>query len=271
MIKPFDISPDDYQKRQPFPYYYLDGALDVSYASTIQQEILSLPIDQFDRYDNPFEQKYTLRNKHQLPTKLDGLFTYLQSPEFVKRLSELVGQSLILDETRNFWGVHLYQSGDALDIHVDAGIHPVQKLKKQVTIGLYLSHQWQPEYGCQLELWQGDDASNPNPKIYSCIDTVAPVFNRLVIFTNTDDSWHGNPIPAQCPPEARRIFITLSYLSANTDFENTRPKAYFIKRPQDPENPEKDRLRLLRCDPLYFSSVYRFNSNTNADGNTKSK
>jgi hypothetical protein len=34
-------------------------------------------------------------------------------------------------------------------------------------------------------------------------------------------------------------------------------KALFIKRPEDPVDPEKDRLRLLRADPERYKEVYR--------------
>lgn len=257
MIKDFEQDAACYQNTQPFPHYALDDALEKSVAEKIQQEILALPLEKFDRYNNPFEQKYTLRNKHELPPCLKQLFSYLQSDTFVQRLSAFVGYPLMVDSTRNFHGVHLYENGDSLDIHVDAGIHPTLRHKKQVTVGFYLSHQWKESYGCELEIWRGSNAGIEKPEIYECVKKIAPVFNRMVIFTNTDNSWHGNPVPADCPPEARRIFITVSYLSHNTTFDNRRQKAYFVKRPQDPEDAEKDVLRLLRCDPKKYSQVYR--------------
>uniref|UniRef100_A0A6C0H692 Prolyl 4-hydroxylase alpha subunit Fe(2+) 2OG dioxygenase domain-containing protein n=1 Tax=viral metagenome TaxID=1070528 RepID=A0A6C0H692_9ZZZZ len=257
MIKNFEQDSVSYQQTQPFPYCYMDSALDEATALAVQQEILAIPPDQFDRYNNPFEQKYTLRDKHNLPPGLNDLFCFLESKSFVTKLSAFVGYSLFIDSTRNFHGVHLYENRDSLDIHVDAGIHPTLRHKKQVTLGLYLSYQWQASYGCELEIWQGDNAGVDKPCIYQCVDKIAPMFNRLVIFTNNDNSWHGNPIPAQCPSKARRIFITVSYLSHNNTFENKRQKAYFVKRPQDPEDVDKDRLRLLRCDPEKYTVVYR--------------
>ena len=58
-----------------------------------------------------------------------------------------------------------------------------------------------------------------------------------------------------------RIFLTLSYLSNKYDegFENKKQKAYFIKYPNDPVDEEKDKLRLLRCDPIKFKEIYRTN------------
>jgi Rps23 Pro-64 3,4-dihydroxylase Tpa1-like proline 4-hydroxylase len=98
-----------------------------------------------------------------------------------------------------------------LDIHVDAGIHPKNKMKKQVTLGIYLSKDINESHNGQLELWSGDNAVNHNSKILKKCVSIAPLFNRLILFECNDYSWHGNPEPALCPHDSVRIFVTLSY------------------------------------------------------------
>ncbi len=259
-INPITINGDEYQAMQPYPYGMQDGFLDESFAKELQTEILSLTMDAWDRYDNPFEQKFTLRDKMNFPPKLRSLFDELQSPAFVEKLGEVVGWPLKLDTTRNFWGVHIYKPGDYLDIHVDAGRHPTLGLKKQVTLGIYLSKNWKEEYGCELEIWNGTSAASKEPKIMEKVDTIAPLFNRLIIFNCNDNAWHGNPEPSIGPAESRRIFVTISYLSDNDIDENRRVKAYFVPRPEDPPNAEKDKLRLLRADPDRYKDIYRTKS-----------
>jgi Rps23 Pro-64 3,4-dihydroxylase Tpa1-like proline 4-hydroxylase len=249
----FDISTEAYTSTLPFPYVYQDNFLEN--ASELQREILEIPDDQWDRYDNPFEQKYTLRDKHALPLRLKQLFERLESPEFVEHLSAVCGYKLLLDPTRNFWGVHKYNTGDKLDIHVDAGLHPVTKQKKQVTLGIYLSSNWNESYGCQLEVWRGDSAASP--RIYEKMASISPLFNRAVMFTCNDFAWHGNPTIAACPSDAHRLFVTISYLSENYEDSNKRVKALFVARPGDPDDPKKDELRLIRADPEKYKEVYR--------------
>ena len=248
-----------YLQVDPFPYVKQDDFLETSFALKIQNEIMNIPKEDWDRYDNPFEQKYTLRDKYKFPSNLSKLFNELTSPEFVSSLSRLVGYELLLDTTRNFWGVHTYGTGDKLDIHVDAGLHPTLGLKKQVTLGIYLSYKWKEEYGCHLELWKGERASSKinNPKLIKKLSSIEPMFNRLVLFTCNDYSWHGNPTPANCPSESKRIFITLSYLSKQFEYENKRVKAFFVARPDDEPDEEKDKLRLLRADPEKYKEIYR--------------
>lgn len=257
MINPITINAEEYQSQDPYPYGLQDGFLDERFAKELQAEILSLTMDQWDRYDNPFEQKYTLRDKHNFPPKLQQLFDELQTPAFLEQLSTITGWSLKLDTTRNFWGVHIYKPGDYLDIHVDAGRHPTLGLKKQVTLGIYLSANWREGYGCELEIWRGSSSATNDAAITEKVAAITPLFNRLILFNCNDVAWHGNPEPSIAPAEARRIFVTISYLSDNEVDQNRRVKAYFVPRPQDPPNKEKDELRLLRADPERYKEIYR--------------
>lgn len=256
MLGIFNITSYHYRNKDPFPFHYQDAFLPNSLANGIQEEILNLPDSAWDRYDNPFEQKYTLRDKYSFPPLSNKLFEELQSDTFIHHLSEICGYKLRVDPTRNFWGIHKYKNGDRLDIHVDAGLHPVSKQKKQLTFGLYLSYNWKESYGCHLEVWRGTNA-NTQPKLLDKVHSISPLFNRAVIFTNNDYSWHGNPSPVSGENDSKRIFLTISYLSHNISDKNKRVKALFIKHPDEEQDDEKDRLRLLRADPEQYKYIYR--------------
>jgi len=258
MLSNINIKSTDYQSVKPFPYMKQDNFLNEKSAYLLQKEILNIPDCDWDRYNNPFEQKYTLRDKYNFPPNLKLLFEELQSINFVNELSNMCGYKLILDNTRNFWGVHKYDSGDKLDIHTDAGLHPVNNLKKQITLGIYLSNNWKKEYGCELEIWEGNKNS-----ISKKIDSIEPYFNRLIIFTCNDYSWHGNPNPVKnLIRDSKRIFVTISYLSENFTDENKKVKAYFVSRPEDPIDKEKDKLRLLRADSKKYKEILNISKDT---------
>lgn len=253
----FNISKKDLLIDKPFPFLKKNNILDHEFAKIIQNEILNIPDDEWDRYDNPFENKFTLRNKDNLPKNCSILFKYLTSNEILDKLSFLFGIKLLNDETKNWWGIHKYDHGDKLDIHVDAGLHPITKNKKQVTLGIYLSRDWKQENGGHLELWEGENSVNNNAKLIKCVEKILPLFNTLVLFKCNDYAWHGNPHPVNCKNGEKRIFLTISYISENYSDLNKREKAFFVKHPNEPDNEEKDKLRLLRADPIKYKEVYR--------------
>jgi hypothetical protein len=257
MLNTITINAEQYQARQPFSYAFQDSMLHEIDATLLQEEILGIPRDAWDRYSNPFEDKWTLRDKYAFPPVLSRLFNELESEHVVSQLSRICGYPLLVDPTRNFWGVHTYNNGDKLDIHVDAGLHPITRQKKQVTLGIYLSANWKEEYGCELEIWRGENAASDTPTLVEKVVSIAPLYNRMILFTCNDYAWHGNPVPVQGPEDATRIFITISYLSENDSDQNKRTKAFFIARPGDPVDEEKDKLRLLRADPARYKEVYR--------------
>lgn len=241
---------------EPYPHLCQDNILNEDFAKVLRDEILNIPNNDWDRYNNPFEQKYTFRDKYNFPPNCKKIFNYLTSRDFVKQLSELIGIKLINDPNRNFWGIHKYDDGDYLDIHVDAGLHPITKQNKQVTLGIYLSSDdWTEKNGGELEIWKGDNSKNNDAKIHECVKKFLPIFNRMILFICNDYSWHGNPNKIICKNGENRIFLTLSYLS-ETYYENDRVKAFFVSRPDDVYDEEKDKLRLLRCDPIKYKEIY---------------
>lgn len=253
--------------KDPFPYFIKNNILPVELANKIQAEILNIEDEEWDRYNNPFENKYTLRNKNNLPPNVNILFNYLMSDKFITELSTLYGIKLYNDPTKNWWGIHKYDNGDKLDIHVDAGIHPVSKQKKQVTLGIYFSKDWKEENGGHLEIWKGENSIDNNAKLIKCKDKILPLFNTLISFECNDYSWHGNPHPVICKNGEKRIFLTISYVSENYNDLNKREKAFFVKHPEEPENIEKDKLRLLRADHIEYKKIYNINYNNNNKNN----
>ena len=79
-------------------------------------------------------------------------------------------------------------------------------------MGIYLSLNWNDNNGGHLELWDGDSVTNDNAKLTKQIIKILPSFNKMILFNNTNNAWHGNPYPVNCDENSKRIFLTLSYL-----------------------------------------------------------
>ena len=239
-------------------YIVIDNLLSNDCANECQREILNCESSVWDRYNNCFEQKYTYRDKYNFTPKVKNLFAQLTSCAFINQLNQLTNLNLINDIYRTFWGIHLFQDGDKLDMHVDAGKHLTTNLTKAVTFGLYLSYDWSEENNGCFEFWSGDNSYIENPKIHNCLEKIVPIFNRCIIFENNDTSWHGAPEACICKNNEKRIFLTCSYLmeGSNEAFKNDKKKAFFVKRPQDANDIEKDKLRILRANPDTCKTIY---------------
>ena len=217
--------------------FIIDNFLDTGEASAFQAEILALAPSEWDRYDNPFERKWTLRNKNL------KIFDVINSDEFIADLETQFGCRLARDDHRVYWGVHIFDDGDFLAMHLDSCVHPIQKLKKHVTVGLYLSKDWKPENGGALVF---DDGTS-----------ILPDFNTLVAFENTRGAWHGSPFPVSCPNGERRIFVTASFMAPDIPPFDTREKALF-RLEKGERNYLKKRLIEMRADGKSAANMYKW-------------
>jgi hypothetical protein len=111
-----------------------------------------------------------------------------------------------------------------LKIHADFNWHHKLQAHRRLNVLLYLTPDWQNEWGGQLELWSKDMSSRVQ---------IAPIFNRAVIFEVTDDSNHGQPQPLQTPLSIyRRVFSAFYYTARKDDAEWNDPHFTLYK----PEN-----------------------------------
>jgi len=242
----------------PYLHAILDNALPDDVYKKLSEEIFSIDNGKYQRYSNPFENKYFITDKYSLPFMCENLWKYLNSPLFLEKLSKLLGIQIYPDEVRLWTSVHKFVNGDYLKIHTDAGCSPFSKKKKEATLGLYLTQNWNENYGCELEIWNGDDIQEENiPVLHECARKIKPVNNRIVIMQCSDNSWHGVPEQCDIPKNAERIFFTVSYISDRTNFLNKREKAYFCPRPCDLWDKETMELVKKRCNISTAKDIYQ--------------
>lgn len=93
-------------------------------------------------------------------------------------------------------GLHCMPRGSRLGVHLDAASHPAKPWERVASAVLFCNPTWREEWGGQLELW--DDRQT------RCVASIAPQFNRLVVFETTATSWHGVPAELTCPRSIER-------------------------------------------------------------------
>jgi hypothetical protein len=139
------------------------------------------------------------------------MFWEMNSARFLGAMEKLSGvENLIGDPQLDGGGIHQSLSGAVLAVHSDFSHHPIFKLDRRLNILLYLNPTWNDEWEGHLELW--------DRKMTYCVKRVAPLMNRVVIFSTTQDSFHGHPQPLNLPEGITRKSMALYY------YTNGRPE-----------------------------------------------
>lgn len=235
----------------PFKHFVLDHFLPLSFADKLYKELRHWEIDdKFYKYDNPLERKFACDKWELFPPNVHHFMLTTLAAPFISMIEKRLDlTSLVADPGLRGAGFHCHLSGGSLDVHRDFVFHEKLKLWRRVNAILFLNKAWDMEtWGGALELW--------NPEMSLCVRKIYPKFNRLVVF-ETPNAPHGLPEPITCPPEFRRMSLACYLYSADKpeDIGDEHTSTTFLKRPQDPDNPELDELRAKRSKGRLESNV----------------
>ncbi len=202
---------NEYSSAQPFPHIVIDNFFSADILSKVEKEFV--PLDKqkdWMTFRHPLEwQKNTTFHDFMIPFFTRHLIYEMNSQPFIDFLQELTGVNCLLpDATLTGGGLHAVLPKGQLEIHADFNSHPITKFKRRVNLLLYLNKNWNTEYGGNLELWNSD--------MTNCEHTIEPIFNRIVIFNSSDDSFHGHPHPLACPENRIRKSIAVYYYTQET-------------------------------------------------------
>jgi hypothetical protein len=157
-----------------------------------------------------------------MPEYIGKVVEHFHSEEFTSKLVKLLEvEDLIPDVAMRWSGMRAMLPGSFQLIHSDARKSPETGMRKEITCLLYFNKQYdkQRDEGC-LEIWNDD--------MTACTHEIEPLPNRLVVFLNSDTSYHGVPTV-----KSERRAITFSILKNGSTTE--RSKALFVARPTDSE------------------------------------
>lgn len=195
-----------YARARPFSHVVMDDFLPEELLQEVIEEFPQPAQIDWTRFDNPAENKLSTDLETRMGENTRLLLYQFNSILFIDFLEILTGiEGLIPDP--HFWGggLHQIQRGGFLKVHADFNRHPRMALDRRLNALLYLNRDWKEEYGGHLELWNRD--------MTRCEARILPIFNRCVLFSTTDFSFHGHPDPLTCPEGMTRKSIALYYYS----------------------------------------------------------
>lgn len=203
-----------FQAAKPFAHIAIDDFLDRDFCQALLDEFPS------------FDKKLAINENGEIGGKavnehvrdLGGAFKQMdelaKSDEFLKFVSRITGiKDLIYDPHYFGGGTHENLTGQCLDPHVDFTNHPVTNYYRRLNLIVYLNHNWQSEWGGNIELHKNPRLIPQNDEIIS----IRPLFNRAVIFETNHTSWHGFPVidlPDERGDTSRKSFALYFYTKA---------------------------------------------------------
>lgn len=224
---------EQYINAKPFPHIVMDNFLPESVLEQILQEFPHPEKINWRKFDAPEEKKLASTSELQMGENTRFLLYQLNSSIFLNFLEKLTGiDGIIPDPHFIGGGLHQIQKGGFLKVHVDFNKHNKMDLHRRLNLLIYLNQDWAEEYGGHFELWDSD--------MTKCEKKVLPIFNRCVIFSTSEKSYHGHPEPLTCPEGWTRKSLALYYYSQDRPEEEkfeshstvfkTRPGETFDKK-----------------------------------------
>lgn len=208
-----------YASAVPFPHIVFDDVLRPEAIQRAYVELAQIDPTSWANYLHVNERKHANTNPDTWGPMLRSISAALMSERFSSFLGQLTGfRFLRPDPTLDGGGLHRCTAGGYLNVHADFTAHHTNPLwRRRVNLLLYLNPEWQPQWGGDLELWSTDMSRREV--------TVAPIGNRMLVFTTADDSYHGFPAGLRSPPGVARHSLALYYFTEESE-RHVKPTNY---------------------------------------------
>jgi Rps23 Pro-64 3,4-dihydroxylase Tpa1-like proline 4-hydroxylase len=227
----FGDSAAEYQSAQPFAHGVFRDLFDRTVLTEIAAEFPSSDVMSGSFKGEIQGGKFTESNWEAFGPVTQQFVSACNSGPFLRALETLTGfEGLLSDPFLAGGGMHQTGRGGRLKVHSDFNVHPFLNLTRRINMLVYLNEPWNEDWGGALELWNAD--------MSEAVETVAPDLGTVVIFTCSDESFHGLPDPLRCPEGTFRKSLAFYYFTADAhvpDARSTlwkeRPGEDFLSRP----------------------------------------
>jgi len=213
----------EFEGAKPFRHVIIDDFLRPEVADEMLRDFPTVedPSKLLNEFGAP-GLKSAISDVRSLPPVYVDVDDYIQSGEFLRAMERITG---IPDLRYDPWyygaGTHENLHGAGLDAHYDFNIHPKTAYHRRLNAIVYLNKDWDPA-------WKGDIAFHTDPwDLQNDVKkSVAPAFNRCVVFETTENSWHS-VTPIDLPADKRslsRKSFTIYLYTETRPAEETAPE-----------------------------------------------
>jgi 2-oxoglutarate-Fe(II)-dependent oxygenase superfamily protein len=205
-----------YLAAEPFPHVVFDDFLPPAVCEAMIEEFPGLEDVRWKRHVHLYSDKLACGDETEFGPVTRQVIAQMNSGPFIEFLESVTAvEGLVPDPHLYGGGLHCIPRGGLLEIHADFNVYERLSLDRRLNLLLYLNRDWREEWGGHLELW--------NRGMTRAQRRIAPVANRVVLFSTTDTAFHGHPLPLDCPPERTRQSLALYYYTSPRSGEETSP------------------------------------------------
>jgi len=213
---------EQFRSAQPFRHVLIDNFFTPVLCRQLSDDFPAFDESLAINEDGVVGNKAVHENIRQLGPSWQSLDELVQHASFRGLISRITGISDLQHDPHYFGGgTHENRHGQGLDAHIDFNFHPVTRQHRRLNLIVYLSEEWQDEWGGSIQL-------HKDPYLPPALDdivTISPRFNRCVIFETNEHSWHGFPrieLPEENRSLSRRSFALYYYTDTRPEAETGR-------------------------------------------------
>ncbi len=196
-----------------FPHMILDNFLDEKTALKLYEECINAPKGGWTVFTRAGSRMEEFNDLISCPTAHNTVYDLLHSGELLYDLEQVTGISGLMGDPHLVGaGFSIFRDGSELGCHYDFNWNDRLRLHRKLTTVLFLTPDWEDDWGGHHELWTDNPKRNKDAKM---VKAVAPKFNRWIVSQNVfHGPWHTvrkvncpDDIPGRC---ALKIFYYIS-------------------------------------------------------------
>jgi hypothetical protein len=201
---------NSYAHGLPFPHIIIDNFFTANVVAKLAQIIARLRDEDYGvSFKSLAQNKLQLGKIQKVAPDAYPIYECLMGAGFTQFIEAASGLNA-LEADRQFAGagLHRYHRHGFSEVHLDSNRHPFDvSLVHRVNLIVFLNRRWESDWGGELVLWASDRNKPTEPGV-----AIQPTFNRGVIFSVTERSWHSvNPI--NCPTNLSRNSLAVYYFN----------------------------------------------------------
>jgi hypothetical protein len=117
-------------------------------------------------------------------------------------------------------GYSIIRNSKDLGCHYDFNWNDRIRLHRKLTSLLYITPDWNDEWGGHIQYWDDNIDVNPNSPL---IESVSPKFNRLVINENVKQAPYHRVSEVKSPEDKPRCAIRFFYYISTSEYDKDNP------------------------------------------------